>query len=313
MNLILDVDTGYDDALAIMLATRTPNVNVLGITCVAGNHYLDQIVVNTLKILDVADAPRNIPVAAGCLTPLMEVVRLPDRLHGGDGMADLGLPPSLRSAAPIHAVELLRRLLSEASQPVTLVALAPMTNIAVFLRMYPHLRHKIARVVIMGGAHITFGNTSPTAEFNIRCDPDAAHIVLSSGLPITLYPLDPFRQVAIERAEAAAMMQSASWQRQIVGRICTSVMNVFGRDFTFIGDAGAVAVAIDPSRATIERFPVTVELGSSPATRGMTVIDRRNAYQRASLTEWWHTSPHEIDVVTEVDAAYYKALFLGKI
>jgi len=312
MNIILDVDTGYDDALAILLATRTPSVNVLGITCVAGNHYLDQIVTNTLKILDVAGAPA-IPVAAGCLTPLMEVVRLPDRLHGGDGMADLGLPISPRSTVPFHAVELLRRLLTDASQPVTIVALAPMTNLAVFLRMYPHLRHKIERIVIMGGAHITFGNTSPTAEFNIRCDPDAAHIVLSSGLPITLYPLDPFRQVAVPQDEAETMTNSASWPTQIAGRICASVMKVFKRDHAFIGDAGAVAVAIDPTRANIQRFPITVELSGSPATRGMTVIDRRNAYQRASLTEWWHTSAYEVDVVTEVNANYYKAIFLAAL
>lgn len=228
-------------------------------------------------------------------------------------MADLGLPISPRSTVPFHAVELLRRLLNDASQPVTIVALAPMTNLAVFLRMYPHLRHKIERIVIMGGAHITFGNTSPTAEFNIRCDPDAAHIVLSSGLPITLYPLDPFRQVALPQDEAEAMTTSSSWPTQIVGRICLSVMNVFKRNHTFIGDAGAVAVAIDPTRANIQRFPITVELGGSPATRGMTVIDRRNAYQRASLIEWWHTSAYECDVVTEVDADYYKAMFLAAL
>jgi pyrimidine-specific ribonucleoside hydrolase len=309
MNYMLDVDTGYDDALAIMLAVRTMGARLIGITCVAGNHTLPQVVRNTLHILDVVDAPISIPVAGGCILPLVEAVRPPAALHGRDGMADLGLPQTQRQAVADHAVELLREKLTSATAPVTLIALAPLTNIALFLRLYPHLHSKIARIVIMGGTHIAQGNTSPNAEFNIRADPEAAFIVISSGVPITLYPLDPFRQIHIAQDTALAMQKDMSYPVRIAGRICSSVMQALGRTYALIGDAGAVAVALDPSHATIERFPVSVEL-NGVATRGMTVVDRRTPAQRALLTEWWHVSPHECEVVTMVDGGYYKDKFL---
>lgn len=310
-NLILDVDTGYDDALAILMASRTPDVRLLGVSCVAGNHQLDQVVTNTLKILEVAGSP-DTPVAAGCILPLIEDVRPPAALHGRDGMADLDLPPPTRAPVSQHAVEWLRATLTQANEPVTLIALAPLTNLALLMRMYPQVKNKIQRIVIMGGTHISYGNTSPTAEFNIRCDPEAAHIVFTSGVPMTLYPLDPFRQIAISRDEATAMQSSASLPTQIAGRICLSVMNALKREMTFIGDAGAVAVAIDPSHAQIERYPVSIELNGS-ATRGMTVVDRRTPFQRTLLTEWWHASRYECDIVASVNAEYYKQLWLSRL
>ncbi|MCB0117186.1 MAG: nucleoside hydrolase, partial [Caldilineaceae bacterium] len=178
---ILDVDTGYDDALALLLALRSPALDVRGVTCVAGNQRLPQVVVNTLKIMDVVGA--DVPVAAGMDRPLIEELREPALLHGHDGMADLGLPPSTRKVLDVHAVEFMRQTLAASTEPVTIIALAPLTNIATFLRMYPGLRDRIGEIVIMGGSAIAHGNTSPLAEFNIRQDPEAAAIVLSSGLP----------------------------------------------------------------------------------------------------------------------------------
>jgi pyrimidine-specific ribonucleoside hydrolase len=132
---------------------------------------LDQVVVNTLKVLDIAGAA-DIPVAAGMRQPLLEAVQLPSVILGHDGMGDLGLATSTRQLAEAHAVELLRQLLSQAVAPVTLIALAPLTNIAVLLRMYPEVRSKIAGITIMGGTFIAPGNTSPLAEFNVRVDPE---------------------------------------------------------------------------------------------------------------------------------------------
>jgi len=310
-SLILDVDTGYDDALALLLALRSPGVRVLGITCVTGNHALDQVLNNTLRILDLADAP-PIPVALGMDRPLIEARREPSLLHGRDGMGDTGLPASARQPVAEHAVEFLRRTVEAAETPPTIVALVPLTNIAAFIRLYPALARRLAGITVMGGTWMAHGNTSPLAEFNLRQDPEAAAIVLESGLPIRLYPLDPFRQLMLRAAEIAALAADERPIPQIVGRITRYVAGYLGRDACAIGDAGALAIALDPSHATIARLPVTVEL-TGTATRGMTVLDRRTPSQRAGLTEWWEVAPHEIEVVTALDVDYYKALFLRAV
>ncbi len=245
--VLLDVDTGYDDALALLLALRSPALDVRGITCVAGNQRLPQVVTNTLKLLD-ALGDDTTPVAAGMAQPLLEPMRPPATLHGQDGMADLGLPSPTRTVAPLHAVELMRRTLEESTTPVTLICLAPLTNIAVFLRMYPHLRPKIGQIMVMGGALMAHGNTSPTAEFNIRQDPEAAAIVLESGLPVRLYPLDVFRAIAFRRDEAAALAAAQPPAAHLAGRILSFVCDFFQRDYALVGDAGTVAAIIDSSR-----------------------------------------------------------------
>lgn len=305
--VLLDVDTGIDDALALMLALRSPRLDVRAITCVGGNHRVGQVVENTLKMLDVADAPA-IPVAAGMERALVERPPAPLLLHGRDGMADLGLPASPRMPVAVHAVELMRQTLSQATESVHLIALAPLTNVAVFLRMYPALWGRIAGLTIMGGTYTASGNTSPMAEFNIRCDPEAAAMVLESGLPIRLYPLDPFRQLRFSRPEIDRFVHAPDPVARQAGRILRFSADFFGVDHALLGDAGAVASLIDPGGAAVERLPITVEL-AGVATRGQTVVDRRPPAQRAHPEEFWQTSPHEIDVVTAVDEARYRRLF----
>lgn len=310
-HLILDVDTGYDDALALLLALRSPSAKVIGITCVAGNHSLNQVIDNTLRILDLADAPA-IPVAVGMALPLIEPHREPSLLHGHDGMADTGLPTSARRPVAEHAVEFLRRTIEAHTEPITLVALAPLTNIAAFIRIYPALAARLAGITVMGGTYLAYGNTSPVAEFNLRQDPEAAAIVLESGLPIRLYPLDPFRELALPADEIGRLAASTSPIPRIVGAITRYVSDYLGRDRCALGDAGALAVTLDPSHATLARFPITVEL-TGTATRGQTVLDRRTPSQRAGLTEWWQPATAEVEVVTTLDAEYYKKLFLKAI
>jgi pyrimidine-specific ribonucleoside hydrolase len=305
--VILDVDTGYDDALALMLALRSPRLEVIGVTCVHGNQQLDQVVVNTLKVLDIAGAA-DIPVAAGMRQPLLEAIQPPSLIHGHDGMGDLGLATSTRQLAEAHAVELLRQLLSQAAVPVTLIALAPLTNIAVLLRMYPEVRSKIAGITIMGGTFIAPGNTSPLAEFNVRVDPEAAAIVLQSGLPIRLYPLDVFRQIYFNRAEITRFKSSADGVAQAVAGILTYACNYFKADYSLIGDAGAVATVIEPEAAIWEQYPVMVELAGT-AGRGQTVFDRRSARQRRKADAWWQPLATEIEVATALDVERYRRLF----
>ena len=303
--VLLDVDTGYDDALAILLALRAPALDVRGITCVAGNQRLPQVVTNTLTLLDALDD--DTPVAAGMDRPLLEPMRPPMALHGRDGMADLGLPDPVRKPVSLHAVELMRRALEESTQPVTLVCLAPLTNIAVFLRLHPYLHSQIDRILIMGGTLHAHGNTSPTAEFNIRHDPEAAAMVLESGLPVRLYPLDVFRAVSFSRDEAAAFVASDAPAAHLAGRILTFACDFFGRESALVGDAGTVATLLDPQACTVEEYPVTVELAGA-ATRGMTVLDRRNAGQRDRSNDWWATSPAVVEAITAVDAERYRQL-----
>ncbi|GIV80209.1 MAG: nucleoside hydrolase [Litorilinea sp.] len=305
--VILDVDTGFDDALALLLALRAPQLEVLGITCVVGNQRLPQVVTNTLKILDVAEAP-EIPVAAGMTLPLLEPLRTPMLLHGRDGMADLGLPPSSRRPVEVHAVEFLRQALAAATRPVTLIALAPLTNIAVFLRMYPELHSRVGQLMIMGGTYAAAGNTTPLAEFNIRHDPEAAAVVLASGLPIRLYTLDVFRRVAIRREEIEQFIAQPDPVAQVAGRILRHSCDYFRSDRALIGDAGAVAAVIEPEGVQGERLPITVELGGT-ISRGQTAVDRRPPESRARLREWCEPAPAEVDVIHTVDAARYRALF----
>ncbi len=309
--ILLDVDTGADDALALLLAMRSPVLDVRAITCVAGNHELSNVVDNTLRLLDYVDAP-DVPVAAGMQQPLLEAMRPPFPLHGADGMADLDLPSPRRSLVDEHAVELMRRTLQDAAEPLTVVALAPLTNIAVFLRMYPDLHARIARIVSMGGTFRVPGNTSPTAEFNIRQDPEAAAIVLESGLPVTLYPLDPFRQVRFNRAEIASFLSADDLAAQTAGRIMLQMCDYFPADSSLIGDAGTVAMVIDPAGATIERLPITVDLAGE-ANRGRTVFDLRSQKARSTHSHWWQTSQAEIDVVAGVDADRYRRLFAATL
>ncbi len=321
--VILDVDTGCDDALALLLALRSARLDVRGITCVHGNQPLDRVVVNTLKVLDVVGAP-DIPVGAGMRLPLVEAIRSPSLIHGHDGLGDLNLPTSARQPSSLHAIELLRQLLTDASEPVTLIPLAPLTNIAVFLRMYPELRPKIAGMAIMGGTYADTGNTSPLAEFNIRVDPEAAAIVLQSGLPIRLYPLDVFRQVHFNRGEIADFLASQDRVAQVAGGILNYSCQYFQADYALIGDAGTVAIVIEPAGATLRRCPVTVELTGS-ASRGQTILDRRPAARQAASTDWWQPAlaemtevaemaeVAEIDVVTEIDVERYRNLFVEAI
>ncbi|NJN81158.1 MAG: nucleoside hydrolase [Caldilineaceae bacterium] len=282
-------------------------MKVLGVTCVVGNQRLPQVVENTLKTLDVAAAP-EIPVAAGAALPLIEKLRPPMLLHGDDGMANLGLPSSSRQPADIHAVELLRVLLEAATQPVTLIALAPLTNIALFLRLYPRLAETIDNLTIMGGTFADPGNTTPLAEFNIRHDPEAAAIVLESGLPIRLYTLDVFRRVAFTQAEAAILARSTARVAQTAGHMLMHSCGYFRSEAALIGDAGAVASVIDPTGVTSLRHPIHVELAGT--ARGQTIVDRRPPSSRQRLEDdWCTTSACEIQVITQVDAPRYRQLF----
>lgn len=308
MDVILDVDTGVDDALALLLACRSPELTVRAISCVAGNAEVDQVVANTLQVLDAVDAP-DIPVARGMARPLIEPPRPARHVHGEDGMADLGLPASQRRPVPEHAVEMLQRTLRAATSPITLVPLAPLTNIAVLLRAYPEVIPHIERIVLMGGS-VAVGNATAAAEFNIWHDPEAAAIVLDSGVPVTMYGLDVFYDVAVDAPSVAELTASRDPAQQLAGRLLADQMARFGMQAAAIGDAGAVAAVIHPAGLTTARLPVQVELAGT-WTRGRTIVDQRQ--RSVDLDQDPHGAGTLVDVALQVDAVAYRDLFLATL
>jgi len=313
--MILDVDTGIDDALALLLAVRHPNVNVRAVTCVAGNADLAQVVRNTLTVLDAAGAD-DVPVAAGADRPLLAEAHAAAHVHGIDGLGDLGLPESPRQLLPLHAVELLRREILASPTPVTLVPLAPLTNIALLIRMYPEVLANIERIVFMGGS-ASAGNATAVAEFNTWHDPEAAGIVLTAGIPTTMYGLDVFYSVTIPPQDIARLAADSEPGAQLAGRLLQHLVTVKGSETRVagdghgdIGDAGAVCAAIDPDGLDTVNLPVQVSL-ADPLTRGQTIVDRRTAgHEQPGAGD---SGFRPIDVALGLDSARYTKLFLDTI
>jgi pyrimidine-specific ribonucleoside hydrolase len=311
--VVLDVDTGVDDACALLLAARHPDLDLRAVTCVAGNADVDQVVRNTLTVL--AEAGRDdVPVARGADRPLLEPARPARHVHGHDGMGDLGLPPSSRSADPRHAVQMLRDVLRTAAddgERVTLVSLAPLTNVALLLRTHPEVAAGLDRIVFMGGAALA-GNATAAAEFNVWHDPESTAVVLDAaadlGVPVTMYGLDVFYAPRVTREQAAALAASPDPAARLAGQLVAFQCHRFDDDAATIGDAGAVCAVIDPAGLTTRRLPVRVEL-TGAWTRGQTVVDRRD--WGGDLAHDPHgLAPAVLDVALGVDAARYVALWL---
>ena len=277
-SMILDVDTGVDDAFAVLFAARHPEINLLGITCVDGNTNVDQVIANTLKVLDAAGAG-DIPVARGAVRPLLGKSEYAEYVHGADGMGDLGIAPSSRKVDPRTAVELLRDLIEQSPEPVTLVPMAPLTNVALFLRAFPETAKKLHRIVLMGGS-ASAGNATAAAEFNVWHDPEAAAIVFQSGIPITMYGLDVFMRPGASSEDAAKLKKSSDPAAQFAATLIEAFIERLHVSPITLGDYGAVASAIRPELFTTEIFDVVVDTSQGPA-RGQTICDRRAPFLKA--------------------------------
>lgn len=312
--VVLDVDTGVDDACAILLAALHPRLDLRAVTCVGGNAPLADVVRNTLTVLDVAGR-RDIPVAAGASRPLLERPQHARHVHGEDGMADLGLAPPSRSALAGHAIEVLRDVLlraaAERDERVTLVALAPLTNIALLLRTFPHVAPAIDRIVFMGGAANT-GNATAAAEFNVFHDPEAAAVVLDAAteleIPVTMYGLDVFYAPTVTTAEAAALRSAdPEGPAGLGGALIAFQAARFGADSATIGDAGAVCAVIAPDGLVTRRLPVRVELAGT-WTRGSTIVDTRHQSLDRSADPHG-LAPGLLDVALGIDGQRYADLW----
>ncbi|PVX32707.1 purine nucleosidase [Pasteurella langaaensis DSM 22999] len=275
--IILDCDPGHDDAIAMMLAWGNPNIDLLAVTTVVGNQTLEKVSRNALAVAEIANI-RGIPIAKGSPRPLVREVENAASIHGDSGLDGPTLPEPTMQFANKHAVNLIIDLImSHPEKTITLVPTGGLTNIALAARLEPRIIDRVKEVVLMGGGYHT-GNWSAVAEFNIKIDPEAAHIVFSAGWKVTMVGLDLTHQALAtpDVVERFAALNSKP------GQFVVGLLEFFGKmykraenlDAPPVHDACAVAYVIDPSLIEVQQVPVNIEL-TGTHTLGMTVADFR--------------------------------------
>ena len=286
--ILLDCDPGHDDAIALLLALASPEVELLGVTTVAGNQTLEKTTANALRILEFVDRG-DIPVAAGADRPLVREPYVAAHVHGETGLDGPDLPPARGAPISEHAVDFLARTIRDAGRPVTLVPTGPLTNVALLLALHPDVRPE--RIVLMGGA-IAEGNVTPAAEFNIWADPEAAQRVFASGLDVTMIGLDVTHKALFTPEQSAELAQ-----RGRVGKLVAELFafyhgyhaRTYGWPGSPIHDALAVAYVARPD--IVETLHRHVEVDLAPLCRGRTVVDL------------WHRTGLEPNAHVGVDVA----------
>ena len=304
--IIIDTDPGQDDAVAILLALASPELQVLGLTAVAGNVPLDLTARNARIVCELARRP-DVPVFAGCDRPLARDLVTAEHVHGKTGLDGPQMAEPTMPLQDIHAVDfIIETLRAEAPGTVTLCPLGPLTNIATAFRRAPEIVARVQRIVLMGGAYFEVGNITPAAEFNIYVDPEAARIVFAAGAPITVLPLDATHK-ALTTADRVQAFRDLGTE---VGRMVAAWTDFFERfDKEKYGSAGAplhdpcvIAWLLKPDLFTGREINVEIEV-DSPLTRGMTVAD------------WWRVTdrPANALFIGDVDADGFFSLLTKRL
>ncbi len=296
--LVIDTDPGVDDAHAIMLAFAYPGAQVEAITTVAGNVGVDQTSANACLVLDLLGiSPEQTPVFRGADSSLMGERYNGSYYHGRDGLGNSNYPRTTRQVAGEHAAHALIRLADEAPGELTLVAIAPLTNLALATRLDPELPHKFKRLVVMGGAIRGMGNNrhNPSTEFNIHTDPEAAAIVFKHWPGLTLVSWETTMQHMLSYAQMDELMSAGSPKSEFFRRITSWQLEYSRQELRRPGfyapDELAMAVAVEPDVvARSEAHAVTVELAGTH-TRGQTTVD------------WFDLTDHKpnVNILLEVD------------
>ena len=289
---LIDTDTASDDAVALIMALRAPNVRVAAITMVAGNVDVQQATRNALYTVELCGA--DVPVYVGAEKPLLRPYTNATWFHGRDGLGDHNYPPPRRSPEQMHAVDAIVRTIEE-NPGLVLVTLGPLTNVALALARKPSIAAQVSRCVVMGGAPCCEGNVTPAAEYNIWVDPEAARIVMVSGLPVELIGWQLSRGEAVVNETDMEFIQGFDTELGRFAIQCNShARHAFklqtGEDGICLPDPVTMCVALDPSAGTewSEHY-VEVET-QSELTRGMTVVDRLNvATDERNRTIWAQT------------------------
>lgn len=304
--IIIDTDPGQDDAVAILLALASPELEVLGITCVAGNVPLALTARNARIVCELAGRD-DLRVFAGCEAPLRRRLVTAEHVHGRSGLDGIALPEPTMPLAAGHAVDfLIETLRKEPPGSVTLCPIGPLTNIATAFARAPDIVGRVAEIVLMGGAYFEVGNITPAAEFNIYVDPEAAEIVFESGAPIVVMPLDVTHKALTTRARVEAFRNLGTR----VGHAVASWTDFFERfDMAKYGSEGAplhdpctIAYLLAPDLFSGRHVNVVIET-QGRFTTGMTVAD------------WWRVSgrPANALFIGDVDAAGFYALLTERL
>lgn len=272
--VVLDCDPGHDDAMAILLAAASPAIELEAITTVAGNQTLAKVTLNARRVCSVAGI-RDVPIAAGCDRPLRRDPIIASEIHGASGLDGVEWGEPTVDADPRHGVDVLIELAEADERPLTVVAVGPLTNVATALDRAPHIVDGLERISIMGGA-IGLGNWTPSAEFNIHADPEAAAAVFASGVPITLVPLEVTHQ-ALATDEVLARIAAldtpvARMSDALMRFFADTYQRVFGFDAPAVHDPCAVAAIIDPTLVPTRLVNVAIDI-ESDLSAGRTVCD----------------------------------------
>jgi inosine-uridine nucleoside N-ribohydrolase len=280
--VLIDTDPGVDDAVAILLALASPELDVVGVVAVNGNVSLDKTALNARRIVALAGR-HDIPVAAGCARPLSEQLLEDSVVHGHDGLGDLEWDEPTVPLDPRDGVELIAALIEEG--PLTIVAIGPLSDLAVLLQRHPGIERGVERLVIMGGASFE-GNVTPAAEFNIWADPEAARVVFDADWRITLMPLDLTHQAFLNDDDLAYLNALGSE----VGRRTAAMLEPYaqfhdrwyGNRDIVMHDAMAVYELLDPSAIDKQGVRLAVEV-DGVHSRGATFIDRRREHAQSAV------------------------------
>ena len=305
-SLIIDTDPGQDDAVAILLALASPEINLLGITTVAGNVPLALTQENARKICDLAGRT-DMQVFAGLDRPLVRPLVTAEHVHGRTGLDGPVLPDPETPLQEQHAVDyIIDTLRREPAGSVTLAPIGPLSNIAMAMQRAPDIIPRIRQIILMGGAYFEVGNITPAAEFNIYVDPHAAQVVFASGVPVTMMPLDVTHK-ALTRTDRVAALRAIGNRTGVAVAEMLEFFERFdeakyGSDGGPLHDPCTVAWMIAPD--IFNGRPCNVEIETaSPLTMGMTVVD------------WWQVSsrPHNALVIGDLDADRFFSLITERL
>ncbi len=315
---LIDTDTASDDAVALIMALRSPQVEVLAITTVAGNVDVHQASRNALYTAELCDS--RVPVFMGAEKPLKRAHMGAEWFHGRDGLGDHGYAPPKRTVEKQDAIDAIIETI-ESHPGLVMVTLGPLTNIALALQKKPGIAARVSRCVVMGGAPCCEGNVTPAAEYNIWCDPEAARIVMRSGLPIELVGWHLCRGDALLNISDIQEVLDLGTPVAEFAIECNStaqqaILKQTGEHGISLPDPVAMAVAIDASIATSESAHFVEVETQSELTRGMTVVDRLNVAGDERNREVWAQSiegGHKAKIIWAIDNVRWKHLLFATL
>ncbi len=309
--IIIDTDPGIDDAMAILFALQSPELEVVGLTTIYGNVHTPLATQNALRLVEFADRP-NIPVAHGANLPLfVSLDSVADYVHGFDGLGDTNQPPPQGQPVEVSAAQFIVELIMANPGQITLVPVGPLTNIALALALEPRIIDNVAEVVIMGGAATVNGNRNPAAEANIFNDPHAADRVFTAGWPVVMVGLDVTMKTVMTEDYLASLKANNSKIGHYIYDISRFYQDfhieAYGKTDIHTHDPSAIAYAIDPTLFTTQTAPVRVI--TTGLALGQTMIDHRQQWN--SPNAWTDQPPTHICL--DVDSERLLALYHQRI